>query len=108
LVKKIGWVLSEISDINYPGPGLSGNYLSINKQNYAKNPIILDQVDGKIRIKKGTGEPILINNSFVNVSSLSFKFNHIDNFKPADYITASFYLNGGYFEVNKPIGILGI
>ncbi len=108
LIKKIEWTLGEISQVNYPSPGSSGNYLSINKLDYSQNPIVIDQFNGAMRIKKGSGDFVVISNSWVNVSSLSFQFNHVPNLSAADNISVSFYLSGQYFQINKVISIIGV
>lgn len=81
LIGKIDYVLSQAIKINSP---LSfGNSFSIDTNNPLINPIILEINDNNMTIKKGPGEPLILNNSNVLIScpeDICFKyFNSTDN-----------------------------
>lgn len=74
LIQKLGWVLSGVTSVNYPQEGIPNNALSINKINFSANPIIIDSLNGAMRIASGGGPAIeLMNNNYASVSNLLFE-----------------------------------
>lgn len=72
IIKKMEWALTGYEAINSPASGSSAESISINKYGYASNPIVFDLNSGSIRIKKGAGDPVILNSSRVTINSLSF------------------------------------
>lgn len=73
LLKKIEWGLNGVSSINSPAPGASSSALSINKLNYFYNPVIFDADSGNLRVKKGSGNPAILNSQNVSVNNVKFQ-----------------------------------
>lgn len=72
LEQKIYWTLENISAINSPTANATSTTLSINKTNYANNPVVIDTADWIARIKKGSGSAIPITSDYVAVQNLNF------------------------------------
>lgn len=71
LLQKVAWVLQSNETINVPAAGSSGSGLSVNKLDYAYNPLVVSLSDGVVQLASGvTTTPIT--NSYVTVNSLSF------------------------------------
>lgn len=79
LVEKLRWVLASNESINSPGLGNSGVNLSVNKLNYGNNPLVVDLVSNQIRLTRGGGQPVLITNSQVVVTDLTFIHQDLSN-----------------------------
>lgn len=101
LMSKIDWALSGISSVDLPVPNTAGAKLSVNKKGYSQNPIVIDLDGTDLRIQEG-GEPVVIlNNSRVKISSLSFYFEKTAVPFAAASVKASFYADGKYFETSR-------
>jgi Tfp pilus assembly protein PilE len=75
VLQKIYWALQNISSIDTPALGASGDTLSINKLNYPFNPIIITTDNNVIELTSGaTTTPLT--NSYISTSTISFE--HID------------------------------
>lgn len=73
LLQKIIWTLKDVSSINEPVFGGSGGTLSVNKLNYAFNPLIISLNNGVVELTSGaTTSPIT--NRYVTVDNLSFEY----------------------------------
>jgi len=93
LTRKIEWALSSVSVINLPASGATGATLSVDKVSYAENPIIFDLDANNLRIKKGAGNPIILNSSNVVISDLQFQHLAPGTYRPAA-VQFSFKANG--------------
>lgn len=74
LVQKINWLLRNVDIINTPLPNTSSSVLSINKVNFADNPIVLSLANNVVYLTTGsttTSTAPLTNNSVI-VTSLTF------------------------------------
>ena len=97
LMRKTEWALAGVSAINSPASGLTGATLSVDKVNYSQNPIVLDLDSGSLRIKKGLGDPIILNSANVTISDLQFQHLAAGLYRPAA-IRVSFKVNGEPFS----------
>ena len=57
--------------INTPATGATGNSLSLDMPGTTNDPTIFDVTNGQVRIKEGSGNYIVLNNSLVTVSNFS-------------------------------------
>lgn len=73
LISKIRWAFTGATAINFPANGASSSTLSINKANYSENPIVFDLSSNNLRIKKGAGNPEILNNQNVAINNLIFE-----------------------------------
>ncbi len=102
LLRKIDWALTGADNFDSSIPGT----LSVNKNGFASNPIIIDYAAdpltrrGRARIKIGSAQPIELTGDRVNVTSLEFKNIPAVPPKPAG-ITASTTIDGKHFEITK-------
>ena len=101
LLGKIQWVLGDVATVIAPAPNSSGATLSVSRPGYAYNPIVLTLVGGDVRITEGGNPPIVLNNTFVDVSSLSFQYVRSTGATTVDRITASFFINNERFETTR-------
>lgn len=60
-------------DINSPSQGTSASSLSANVIDVAKDPTVFDATSGVFRITEGTGTPVVLNNSHVTLSNVTFQ-----------------------------------
>ena len=73
IMKKILWALSNAQNINQPAANSTSSNLSVNKYNFAQNPIAFNLAEDKVKISKagGTnGTPLI--SSAVQITNLSF------------------------------------
>ena len=73
LIQKLDWILNSADAINSPPLGGSGNVLSVNKLNFAQNPLVVDIVGGAIRLSSGGGLPVALTNSYASTTNLFFE-----------------------------------
>lgn len=86
LVQKLNWAFSNVQAINSPAAGASAASISINQLNFGSNPIVLDVLDGVMRIATGGGPAVALSNSYVSVSDLAFSHEEF-NFQSAIHVT---------------------
>lgn len=96
LARKIEWALTGISAINLPVSGTTGASLSVDKVNYAQNPIVFDLDSNNLRVKKGLASPVILNSANVTVSDLQFEHLAAGLYRPAA-IKVNFKVNGEPF-----------
>src|SRR3989344_1222509 len=53
LDQKLHWVLSNVSAVNSPVASSSSATLSINKIGFAQNPVVVDSLNGAVRVSYG-------------------------------------------------------
>lgn len=53
LIQKLSWALAGVDAVNSPTPGSRSSTLSVNKTNYAYNPLVFRFVDGRIDLSSG-------------------------------------------------------
>lgn len=97
LTRKIEWALSGVSVVNSPTSGLTGTSLSVDKINYAQNPIVFDLDSNNLRVKKGLASPVILNSVNVTISDLQFEHLAKGLYRPAAIKTA-FKVNGEPFS----------
>ena len=59
--------------INSPAQGASASVISVNTYNAANNPTMFDLSGGVVRITEGAGSAVVLTNSRVTVSGLTFQ-----------------------------------
>ena len=79
LIQKINWLLRSVDTVNVPAPGATSATLSINKTNFADNPLIIDLANNAIRLTTGGAGAIPITNDSVTVTDLTFYQLTLDN-----------------------------
>ena len=79
LIQKINWLLRSVDTVNAPAPGATSATLSINKTNFADNPLIIDLANNAIRLTTGGAGAIPITNDSVTVTDLTFYQLTLDN-----------------------------
>lgn len=72
LIQKINWLLRSVDTINTPAPGATSAILSINKMNFANNPLVIDLNNNAVRLTTGGASAVPITNSSVTVTDLTF------------------------------------
>lgn len=92
LTRKVEWALTGVSLINSPASGFTNTSLSVDKINYAQNPVVFDLDSSNLRIKKGSASPVILNNENVAISDLQFEHLAASLYRPAA-IKASFKVN---------------
>ena len=90
LEQKIYWTLQNISAINSPSAGATTTSLSINKLNFASNPVVIDSSGGIARLQRGGGAFNPITTELSEVRFLTF---HRDDFdgRPAIKVDAEIF-----------------
>ncbi|MEK7616350.1 MAG: prepilin-type N-terminal cleavage/methylation domain-containing protein [Patescibacteria group bacterium] len=73
LTQKMQRIIQGATVINSPTVGNSAATLSVNTADTSSNPFVIDLSNGVVRLKRGSGAPLALTNSFVTVTSLSFK-----------------------------------
>lgn len=73
LMQKMVWALMGATAINSPAMSATGTTLSVNKYNYASNPIVFDVNGRDIRIAQGTSTPAILNSARVYIDQLIFQ-----------------------------------
>ncbi len=73
MMQKMVWALVGAQAINAPAVSATGTTLSVNKYNYASNPIVFDVNGRNIRIAKGTSTPVILNSARVYINQLTFQ-----------------------------------
>ena len=100
VLKKIEWTLTGVKTINQPVSGSSGPILSVDKDDYGSNPVIIDLFNGDLRIKKGSANPVILNSQNITASSLSFEHIKASATSPAA-VRANFKISDQPFEIIK-------
>jgi len=72
LLRKMEWVLSSVSAINFPAAGSSSSTLSVSRINFSQNPIVFSLGNNNLTIKQGSGATATLNSQSISVSSASF------------------------------------
>lgn len=67
LMGKVEWALAGAAAINVPVAGATSTTLSVNKYNFATNPLVFSLVSGTFQLARGTGSPVVLNSSDVKV-----------------------------------------
>lgn len=88
--QKIYWVLQDLSAINSPGTGATTTSLSVNKLNFADNPVVVSVADGVVWLKRGAGAATPITNEYVAVQDLEFH-NYDFSGRPAIQLSGTLY-----------------
>ncbi len=96
LIRKIEWALAGVVAINSPASGLTGTSLSVNKINYAQNPVVFDLDSNNLRVKKGLASPVILNGA-VTISDLQFEHLAKGLYRPAA-VKVTFKVNGEPFS----------
>ncbi|MBU6501140.1 MAG: hypothetical protein KGJ89_04620 [Patescibacteria group bacterium] len=73
MMQKIIWALTGAQTINQPAINTTSTVLSVNKYNYASNPIVFDLGSRNLTISEGGGQAIILGSSRVYVSQLIFE-----------------------------------
>ncbi len=73
LLQKIRWAMTGVSAINSPAVGATSSALSVDKTNFSENPVIVDLSSSTARMKRGSGQPAVLNNQNVAVENLVFQ-----------------------------------
>ena len=73
LIQKLDWILNSADTINSPPLGGSGNTLSVNKLNFAQNPLVVDADGGAVRLSSGGGLPVPLTNNYASTTNLIFE-----------------------------------
>lgn len=72
ILRKITWALTGVSTVNAPAAGATDTWFSVNKFNFAQNPIVIDSTTTSIRIGRLGGNPVALNSQAVPVSNVQF------------------------------------
>lgn len=74
LIQKINWLLRSADVVNTPAPNATSAILSINKINFADNPLVIDLHNNAVRLTTGSAatSTALLTNSSVIVTDLAF------------------------------------
>ena len=96
IFRKIVWALAGAYDINSPGTGDTGTTLSVDKENFSDNPIVLDLNSGNLRIKRGGEEAVILNNEHVAISNATFEHLASSGDKPGGIKVNIFVDNQAY------------
>ncbi|MCL5733604.1 MAG: type II secretion system GspH family protein [Patescibacteria group bacterium] len=72
LMQKIEWALVGASAINQPALGATSTTLSVNKYNFAQDPLVFSLSSGSLYLARGFNQPVVLNSSNVTVSNLVF------------------------------------
>ena len=73
IMTKILWALSNAQNINQPAANSTSSNLSVNKYNFAQNPIAFNLAEDKVKISKAGGtNGTPLNSSAVQITNLSF------------------------------------
>lgn len=103
LMRKIDWVLTGLdlsSPVNVPAPGASGPNLSVNKNGFPSNPLVVDASFKRARLAQAGGAPAELTADRVAVTNL--KFWHIAALPPRPAaIVTSFTIDGRDFQMTK-------
>jgi hypothetical protein len=74
LMQKVEDIVKGATQINSPPAGAGpSTTLSVNTSETSENPNIFDLVDGVVRLKRGSADPVPLTNMDVVASSLSFQ-----------------------------------
>ena len=96
IFRKIVWALAGAYDINSPETGDTGTTLSVDKENFSDNPIVLDLNSGNLRIKRGGEEAVILNNEHVAISNATFEHLASSGDKPGGIKVNIFVDNQAY------------
>lgn len=73
MMQKMVWAITGAKKINQPTGGATSTSLSLNKFNYAENPIVFDMGINNLRLSKASSTPTLIGSSRVFVNQALFE-----------------------------------
>lgn len=99
ILKKIVWALNDTSSINSPVVNGTSASLSVNKNSFADNPVVIDIDENDIRIKRGTNTAIFLNTARFAVSGLNFELVRENSDPDTDLLRVSFKLEGKEFKL---------
>lgn len=99
ILKKIIWVLNDNSAINSPAVNGTSVSLSVDKNSFANNPVIVDMDSGNIRLKRGSNPVQVLNAGRFEVSNLNFELIREGSDPDTDLLKVSFLLEGKEFEL---------
>lgn len=102
IIAKINWALNNVSAINSPVlPNTSDPILSVNKNGFGLNPIVITSNGDNVTIKKGANPPVVLNSAWIKITNLNFDYIQQTGASTTDSIKAYFHANGKYFEIVK-------
>lgn len=73
LMGKIGWALAGARAVTAPAAGATSTALTVEKFNFAQNPITFDLADGAVRIRYGSAAPTPLLSESAIVQNLVFE-----------------------------------
>lgn len=73
MIQKMSWVLQSVSAVNIPDANTSAATLSVNKYNFNQNPLVVDAVNGILRLKVGANAPVNISASGTRMTNVVFE-----------------------------------
>lgn len=99
ILKKLIWVLNDTTAVNSPAVNGTSTSLSVNKNSFPDNPVVIDLDGGDIRIKKGSNAALALNGYRFTASDLNFELIREGSDPDTDLINVSFLLNNKQFKM---------
>ncbi|MEK7552406.1 MAG: prepilin-type N-terminal cleavage/methylation domain-containing protein [Patescibacteria group bacterium] len=103
ILGKINWMLSGSVIIEEPSPGESGNKLSLVKNNFPDNPLVLEKVDDDILLQRGGDEANILNNSLIRIEDLNFENIIVPTVPEQNILRASFVIASTTYHTSRLI-----
>jgi hypothetical protein len=72
VMQKIAWTLAGAESVADPAAGATSSQLSVQKYNFAQNPLVLSLASGTLYLARGSGPALALTSDNVIVDSLVF------------------------------------
>lgn len=96
LLRKIDWALTGADAVDVSVPGV----MSVTKNSFPANPVVIDSVSGRARIATGGTMPVALTGDRVSITGLTFQNTPAMPLQPQG-IMANFTADGKNFELTK-------
>ena len=103
ILGKINWMLNGNPEILEPANGEEGQKLSVIKNNFPDNPLVLEKVGNDILLQRGENEAHILNNSRVLIEDLNFENIIISNNPSRNILEASFTIASTTYKTSRLI-----
>lgn len=99
ILKKIIWVLNDVSLINSPAINGTSTSLSVEKHDFTDNPVVVSLGSGVIKIKRGSSPVLGLHGGRFMASDLNFRLIREGSDPDTDLLEVSFILDGKSFKL---------
>jgi len=103
ILGKINWMLSGSLEIIEPASGDTSQKLTLIKNNFPDNPLVLERIGNDILLKRGLNEGNILNNDRIKIEDLNFENIIVETNPEQNILEASFTIASTTYKTSRLI-----